>query len=104
MTRHVPNLYVYYRVKASHEGEALGAVVRFLALLHQAGTARPRLMRRPEADSAGRQTWMEVYEPWDDTWGDTVDRCFAESGMKSLVDGERHLEVFVDLPLSGTIA
>jgi len=94
-----PNLYVYYRVHASREADALRSIADFLVQLDRAGTGRPRLMRRPDVDAAGRQTWMEVYEPWDEAWTSDIKRCFDRCGMTALVDGERHVEVFVDLAL-----
>lgn len=97
----VENLYVYYRVSASGQAAARDAAERFLSLLRAAGVPPPRVLRRPEADAAGRQTWMEIFEPWQAAWQPAVERAFRDSGMAALIEGDRHLELFVALDEAG---
>lgn len=91
------SLYVYYRIPRDHVGEALSAARRAAALIQASGAAAPRLMRRPQADRDGRQTWMEIYERWDPAWEGRISRALAESGLAALIAGERHEELFVDM-------
>ena len=93
----MPSLYVYFRVPARHVDLAQTAALRAASLIEAAGATRPRLMRRPEPDREGRQTWMEVYEPWNPAWQTIMDEAVHASGLASLIEGERHLELFEDL-------
>lgn len=88
------SLYVYYRVPGRDAGLARAAAYRAAALIQTAGVTRPRLMRRPEPDREGRQTWMEIYEPWNEAWQAEVDRAVVASGLAALIEGERHPELF----------
>lgn len=93
-----PSLYVYYRIPGAKAGAASKAAARLAELIAAQGLERPRLMRRPETNAQGQQTWMEVYESWDSHWAATVDRALADSGLGALIEGPRHPELFVDLP------
>lgn len=53
------------------------------------------------ADREGRQTWMEVYEPWNPAWTEGVAKALKESGLDGLIEGDRHEELFVDLQAPG---
>lgn len=93
-----PSLYVYYRISEAKAETARGAAARLADLLAAQRIERPRLMRRPEANAQGQQTWMEVYERWDPSWLTTLDRAVTDSGLGALIEGSRHLELFIDLP------
>ncbi len=93
-----PSLYVYYRIAGSDAMAARTAASKMLDLIEAQGRSAPRLMLRPEPDAEGRQTWMEVYEAWDSSSPAIVDRALAESGLAALIEGDRHLELFIDLP------
>ncbi len=93
-----PSLYVYYRVPEDKADAARNAAVRLAEIIALQGLERPRLMRRPETNAQGQQTWMEVYERWDTDWTAMVDRAVADSGLGALIEGPRHPELFVDLP------
>lgn len=93
-----PSLYVYYRIARPDVMAARAAASKMQDLIEAQGLTAPRLMLRPEPDAEGRQTWMEVYEAWDSSWPAIVDRALAESGLAALIEGDRHLELFIDLP------
>lgn len=100
VTGPAPGLYVYYRIAAHQVDRARAAARRAAALIEAAGAKAPRLMRRPEADREGRQTWMEVYDPWKPSMREAIARAILESGLLSLTEGERHEELFEDLETS----
>lgn len=91
------SLYVYYRIPEPLTRDAFAAAQKAFALLEDKGVPRPRLMRRPETDANGAQTWMEVYDPWRPDWNGPVDHALQESGLASLIQEGRHEELFVDL-------
>lgn len=97
----MPSLYVYYRVPRNRRAAARAAASRMASLIEAQGLERPRLMQRPEADAEGRQTWMEVYESWDERCAPLVERALTESGLGELIEGPRHPELFIDLTTSG---
>jgi hypothetical protein len=97
MAAPMTSLYVYYRIPARSVGRARAAAYRAAVLIETSVGERPRLMRRPETDQEGRQTWMEVYERWNPSWAKTVAQAIDESGLASLIEGGRHEEVFADL-------
>jgi len=90
-------LFVYYRVRPEHLGQARAAVSTMQSELRlRFPGLQARLLRRPQA-SDGCQTWMETYacEPQ----GVTAEIGAAiEAGSAwaaALVDGARHVEEFV---------
>lgn len=93
----MPHLYVYYRVAPARRGEALAAVRRLADLLTARGGAAPRLMRRPDLTANGLETWMEIYPDAKDGALALIDRAVAESGLARLIEGERHVETFIDI-------
>lgn len=95
----MPNRYVYYRIPGAQIIAARAAAARFGALIEAHGLERPRLMQRPDADADGRQTWMEIYAGWDEKWAQTLERALIDSGLAPLIEGPRHPELFIDIPL-----
>ncbi len=87
------DLYVYYRVRLT-DAAALQPQVRAMQqdLSGRFGVASS-LKRRPE-EQDGCQTWMETY--LDVPAGFADELAQSASGL-ALVNGERHVETFVDL-------
>lgn len=91
-----PQLYVYYRVRATH----LGAAVAAVRGLHATWCAQQpglqcELMQRAD-ESAGAVTLMEVYrgpEGISPAWQQRIERE-AGQALARWLDGERHREVF----------
>ena len=95
----VRELFIYYRVVASREPEALACVLAFQAALRERhSTIQARLLRRPETQGGG-QTWMETYaEP--SVVGGITETLQAEIEalalpLAPLIAGPRHVEVFI---------
>ncbi|MDB5839200.1 MAG: hypothetical protein JWQ23_1152 [Herminiimonas sp.] len=89
------DMYVYYRVPV---GQA--ALLYERAAVMQAALAREfgvgaGLKRRPEEEH-GRYTFMEVYPAVADDFGGALNDAVARAGLMNLIDGERHVEYFVD--------
>lgn len=76
---------------------ARAAASRMVGLIEARGRERPQVMRRPEADAEGRQTWMEVYTSWEEGSAHIIERALADSGLGALIEGPRHPELFIDL-------
>jgi hypothetical protein len=90
------DLYIYYRVAPQH-AEALRA--RALAMqqkLSQEYGIVTGLKRRPWEED-GRQTWMETYLGVTEDVHTGIDRAVEQAGLAHLIDGQRHIEYFVDV-------
>ena len=44
------------------------------------------------------QTWMEIYFSVSDEFVAVLDHAVTSAGLLRLIDGERHNEIFVDMP------
>jgi len=44
------------------------------------------------------QTWMEIYFSVSDEFADVLGHAVTNAGLLRLIDGERHNEIFVDMP------
>jgi hypothetical protein len=44
------------------------------------------------------QTWMEIYFSVPDKFADVLGHAVTNAGLLRLIDGERHNEIFVDMP------
>lgn len=76
-------LYVYYKVEAGHVDLALVA-------FRKARVEAPiELLQRPEADDAGRLTWMEIYP---EGWGHREPQVAA--ALAPWLASERRVERF----------
>ena len=86
------NVYVYYKVDASHATALRSAIDVLLAQLADATGVRGRLMKR--RDDPG--TWMEVYEGIADAaaFEATLNEVAARTGAAALC-GHRVTEIFV---------
>lgn len=90
------DLYVYYKVR---EADGAQLAPRILAIQQQLGAQHgvsASLKRRPQA-SNGCQTWMEVYPAVADNFAALLEQAVIEAGVAPLIEGARHIEVFMDL-------
>jgi hypothetical protein len=55
------------------------------------------LKRRVEKN-VDYQTWMEIYFSISDEFADLLGHAVTNAGLLRLIDGERHNEIFVDMP------
>ena len=87
------DLYVYYRVRHDDAARLQPQVEAMQQALSRTHHVQAALKRRPE-ETEGRQTWMETYL--------NVPAGFAlalanAAAALTWIDGERHVETFVDL-------
>ena len=88
------DLYIYYRVaveQAKQFSEAAAAMQAMLSRQHHIATA---LKRRPDVKE-GHHTWMEVYPGVPESFAQTVAQAVADTGIASLIAGQRHAEWFI---------
>jgi len=100
-------LFVYYRVRAGREADALKMVDAFqAALMRQVPGLVARLLRRSD-ESTESQTWMETYAMTSGAAdGDLGEerRRMIENAARTLapcIDGARHAEVFTPIAPRG---
>ncbi len=89
------DLFVYYRVRREIAAQAQLCVARLQADLAQRYGVRTALKRRPE-EQQGLQTWMEIYAQVPDDFLSVLQQSALAAGLP--IEGERHYELFVDLP------
>jgi len=90
------DLYIYYRVRCE-DADRFGMRVAGMQqdLARDCGVS-VSLKRRPEA-SDGRHTWMEIYCGVPEGFEHRLAEAVAACELKTLIDGERHLEYFMDV-------
>ena len=91
------DLYVYYRVQHHHSAELQAIVMTMQEKLSNLHGLTFSLKRRVEKNM-DYQTWMEIYFSVSDEFVDVLDRAVSSTGLQRLIDGERHNEIFVDMP------
>ena len=87
------DLYVYYRVRSADAARLQPQVEAMQHALSHSHRVQAALKRRPE-EKEGRQTWMETYLDVPEGFASVLAGAAASL---SLIDGERHVETFVDL-------
>jgi hypothetical protein len=90
------DVYVYYRVRSSHATELQAQAVVMQARLSEQYGIITALKRRPEEKNE-RHTWMEVYLAVPDGFDDALEQAVIQANLATLIDGERHIEHFLDL-------
>jgi hypothetical protein len=92
------DLYIYYQV-ADADAPALAARVRAMQarLVADQGVSG-QLKRRPEAKD-GLQTWMEIYPATNDGFDAALAAAVRDASLAELIAGNRHTEIFTDLPI-----
>ena len=98
--------YVYYRVSTTHANAARQAVTQLFALTAARFGVVGRLQWRgdPSANdiAQGSATWMERYDDVGAAFIDALPQMVAECGLAAWLEGERHIECFVDIPSTPT--
>ncbi|VVD70229.1 hypothetical protein PAQ31011_00562 [Pandoraea aquatica] len=94
--------YVYYRVSTTQTDAAREAVARLFALTAGRFGVCGRIQWRADVSAndvaKGGTTWMERYDDVDADFVEALPQLVVESGLASLLAGERHVECFVDIP------
>jgi short-subunit dehydrogenase involved in D-alanine esterification of teichoic acids len=91
------DLYVYYRVQDHHSAELQAMVMKMQEKLSNLHEINFSLKRRVEKN-VDYQTWMEIYFSVSDEFADLLELAVNNAGLMRLTDGERHNEIFVDMP------
>ena len=91
------DLYVYYRVQHQHSAELQAIVMNMQKNLSNLHGLHFSLKRRVEKN-VDYQTWMEIYFSVSDEFADVLSQVVTKAGLMRLIDGDRHNEIFVDMP------
>lgn len=90
------DLYIYYTVRAGLADILPVRVLEMQANLAGKHGVATALKRRP-AEKNGRHTWMEVYLAVPEGFDAVLEDAVTRSELASLIDGERHVEYFMDV-------
>lgn len=89
------DIYIYYSVRTGLANALSSRVLEMQAnLAAKCGVATALKRRSLEKD--GRHTWMEVYLAVPDGFDAILEEAIAQTGLSTLIDGERHAEYFMD--------
>jgi hypothetical protein len=91
------DLYVYYRVQHQHSAELQAIVMNMQKNLSNLHGLRFSFKRRVEKN-VDYQTWIEIYFSVSDEFADVLSQVVTKAGLMRLIDGDRHNEIFVDMP------
>ena len=91
------DLYVYYRVQHQYSAELQAIVMNMQKNLSNLYGLRFSFKRRVEKN-VDYQTWMEIYFSVSDEFADVLSQAVTKAGLMRLIDGDRHNEIFVDMP------
>ncbi len=98
------DLYVYYRAQPDDALAIRTGVDDLQQQLRRACSVRCGLKLRPPPFEAGQQgktreeqdTWMEIYLAVPVGFEETLAAAVAASPLQQLIDGDRHIEHFLD--------
>lgn len=89
------DLYVYYRARSAAAPTVQTAVSGLQRLLRKQCGVRCGLKQRP-AVKQEQDTWMEIYLAVPDSFEAILEVAVTASPLRQLIDGERHVEYFLD--------
>lgn len=89
------DVFVYYQVPSTGAAQLLPRVMQLQAELARRYGVQVALKRRPE-EKQGMQTWMEIYFNIPDAFLTALQEAVYVAELP--IHGERHIEIFVDLP------
>lgn len=89
------DVYVYYRVRGEKAAQLHGQVSKMQAELAARFGITAALKRRSD-ETQSLQTWMEIYEAVPEGFLPALHEAATQAQLP--VDGERHVETFVDVP------
>ena len=95
-------LFIYYRIPVACASAALDTALALQARLRQRHPGlTARLLRRPDEQLHGQQTWMEIYafDPHSQAAGVTpqleAEIASEAASLAPFIAGTRHTEVFI---------
>lgn len=89
------DIYVYYRVRAEHAEQLHPQVATMQADLSARFGVTAALKRRSD-EQQWPQTWMEIYEAVPQGFLAALHEAASRAQLP--IEGERHVETFVDVP------
>ncbi len=89
------DFFVYYHVRSEHAAQLRPRIATLQSVLTQRFGIRAALKRRPD-EKDGLQTWMEIYADVPDNFLPALQQAVLAADLP--IAGERHIEIFVDLP------
>lgn len=92
------DLYIYYRVHPDNADRLRQHIIALQASLAAKWEIATALKRRPALQD-GLQTWMEIYTGVPANFLLALEQGLAQSQAAELIDGQRHIETFVDVGL-----
>jgi hypothetical protein len=90
------DLYIYYLVPCDRADELQKQVLNMQTKLAKEFSLITELKRRPDKRDECH-TWMEVYRNVPVNFDTILLQAVTQAGIKTLINGERHLERFLDL-------
>jgi hypothetical protein len=88
--------YVYYKVRTGDGVQLRERVAELQQRLHAQWGVACSLKRRPHSKD-GLDTWMEVYLAVPEGFEQSLAHELHMAQVQDLIDGERHVEHFLDL-------
>lgn len=92
------DLYIYYRVRDAL-ADQLVPLVQAMQLDLAARTGIEGKLKRRLHSKDGMQTWMEVYLATAPGFEALLADAVATANLSVSIDGDRHTEAFMDIPL-----
>ncbi|MBC7416299.1 MAG: DUF4936 family protein [Herminiimonas sp.] len=89
------DLYVYYRAQPAEAAGVQAQVESMQGLLRDRWGVRCGLKQRPRVNQE-RDTWMEIYLAVPADFKATLDAAVAASPLRLLIEGDRHVESFLE--------
>lgn len=90
------DLYIYYRVPSNKAPVLQRQVLALQAVLKHDTGVMTELKRRPQ-ELEGKHTWMEIYRDVPPDFERLLSDSIAAAGIDTLIEGERHIEQFLDI-------
>ncbi len=90
------DIFVYYKVRTGLADALTRSVLEMQAELTKKYGVAGMLKRRP-AEKDGCHTWMEIYPAVPGGFDALLEDSVARLQLATLIDGERHVEYFMDV-------
>lgn len=93
------DIYIYYKVDAPNAENLRQKIMMLQSNLSMNWQVQTALKRRAEVNQSTDkfQTWMEVYTRTPEGFLTALQTACDASNVESLIEGERHIEFFMDI-------
>lgn len=93
------DIYVYYRVHAEHAESLQAAIIAMqTSLAHTYGVHASLKRRADQLNQQTNLTWMETYAQVPAEFQDALDKAVQLHKLGRHIEGQRHIEIFEDMP------